>query len=306
MSSNPLSNPANSGHGRAYLFLTFTTLCWGGNAIFSRLAVGEVSPLALVSLRWMGVMLLLLIFARQNVRRDWAVLRPRLGFLFLLGALGFTGFNALFYIAAHTTTAVNIGILQGSIPVFVLVGALAFFKTPVTPFQIAGVSLTIVGVIIVGAGGSFDRLTALDFNFGDFLMILACLLYAGYTVALRFKPDVSALSFFTVLACAAFLATLPLLAGEILLGDFQAPTLKGWALIAAIAIFPSFLAQLSFINGVALIGPGRAGIFVNLVPIFASIMAVIFLNEPFEHYHGLALLLVLGGIGLAERGKKTI
>jgi len=305
MSNSSAPSPAINSSGRAYLFLTFTTLCWGGNAIFSRLAVGEVSPMTLVMLRWSAVILLLLVFARRNVRRDWPLLRPRLGFFFLLGAIGFTGFNALFYVAAHTTTAVNIGILQGSIPVFVFLGALAFFKTPVTPSQMAGVALTIIGVITVGAGGSFERLAALDFNFGDLLMIIACLLYAGYTVALRFKPNVPALSFFTMLAGGAFLSCIPLLAGEIFLGDFQAPTLTGWLLIAVIAVFPSFLAQLSFINGVTLIGPGRAGVFVNLVPIFASIMAVIFLNEPFELYHGLSLLLVLGGIWLAERGKKS-
>ncbi|MEH6404128.1 MAG: DMT family transporter [Sneathiella sp.] len=305
MSSNSAPSPAINSSGRAYLFLTFTTLCWGGNAIFSRLAVDEVSPMTLVALRWLSVMVILLIFARGAVRRDWDALKPRLGFLFMLGAFGFTGFNALFYVAAHTTTAVNIGILQGSIPVFVFLGALILFKTPISPSQMAGVALTIVGVIVVGSGGSLERLTALDFNFGDLLMIIACLLYACYTIALRFKPDVSALSFFTILACAAFVATLPLLAGEIFYGNFQAPTLKGWGLIAAIAIFPSFLAQLSFINGVTLIGPGRAGVFVNLVPIFASIMAVIFLNEPFELYHGLSLLLVLGGIWLAERGKKA-
>lgn len=136
-------------------------------------------------------------------------------------------------------------------------------------------------------------------------MLIACAFYAGYTLALRSKPDVAALSFFMILAIAAFISTLPLLAGEILLGNFQAPTPTGWALIAAIALLPSFLAQICFINGVAMIGPGRAGIFVNLVPIFASIMAVVFLNEPFELYHAIALTLVLGGIWVSERGKSS-
>ena len=84
----------------------------------------------------------------------------------------------------------------------------------------------------------------------------------------------------------------------------MAPTPTGWMLIGAIAVLPSFLAQICFIYGVGLIGPGRAGIFVNLVPIFASLMAVAFLGEPFELFHGLALTLVLGGIWVAERKKK--
>ncbi len=293
------------GSGRAYLLLTITTLCWGGNAVFSRLAVGEVSPMTLVALRWTGVMLLLFVFGRKHIKRDWAKLKPRLGSIMLMGAFGFTGFNSLFYVAAHTTTAVNIGIIQGSIPVFVLIAAFAVYRSPVTIFQAFGVILTIVGVVLVGSGGSFERLASLAINHGDLLMLIACCLYASYTLALRTKPDVAAMSFFMVLAISAFLTTLPLLAGEIAFGSFQAPTLTGWALIAAIALLPSFIAQICFINGVAIIGPSRAGIFVNLVPVFASIMAVIFLDEPFELYHGAALTLVLGGIWLSERGKAT-
>jgi len=295
---------AASSSRKAYLLLTITTLCWGCNAVFSRLAVGEVSPLTLVTLRWVTVMLLVFLIARKYVKRDWHILKPRLPFLMTIGAIGFTGFNSLFYIAAHTTTAVNIGIIQGSIPVFVLLAAFMIYRTPVGLSQMIGVILTIIGVILVAAAGSFERLASLAINFGDFLMLIACAAYAAYTLALRNKPDVHALSLFAVLAFSAFLTSLPLVAGEIAMGHFQAPTINGWILIFLIAMLPSFLAQICFINGVSIIGPGRAGIFVNLVPIFASIFAVIFLGEPFEIYHGIALSLVLGGIWLAERSSR--
>lgn len=288
---------------RAYAFLTTTALCWGGNAVLGRLAVGEVSPLALVALRWLGVVLLLLVFARGPLRRDWQTLRHHLPFVFVMGALGFTSFNALFYVAAHTTTAVNIGILQGSVPVFVLLLAFAAYRTPVRLLQATGVLTTLVGVAIVAGGGDLARLAGLAINHGDLLMVLACFLYAGYTVGLRRRPAVSALGLFTMLALAAFAASLPLAFAEWTLGEFQWPTPKGWLFVALISLFPSFLAQICFIRGVELIGPGRAGVFVNLVPVFASIMAVGFLKEPFEGFHALALALVLGGIWLSERGK---
>ncbi len=304
MSSNSAAITDTASSRKAYLLLTITTLCWGCNAIFSRLAVGEVSPMTLVTLRWITVMVLVFFLAQRHVRRDWSILKPRLPFIMAIGAIGFTGFNSLFYVAAHSTTAVNIGIIQGSIPVIVLMAAFLIFRTPVTLAQMVGVILTIAGVILVGASGSLERLTSLAFNFGDLLMLIACSLYAAYTLALRNKPDVAALSLFAVLAFSAFLTSLPLVAGEIALGQFQAPTLTGWVLIGCIAILPSFLAQICFINGVSIIGPGRAGIFVNLVPVFAAIFAVFFLGEPFELYHGIALTLVLGGIGLAEIGKQ--
>lgn len=302
--SKIVSIPGLSSSGSAYFFLTFTTLCFGGNAVFSRLAVGEVSPLTLVTLRWAAVLLLLMVVARKDVKRDWHALKPRLGYFMAMGAIGFTGFNALFYIAAHTTTAVNIGIIQGTIPIFVLLGAFILYRTPVSPQQVAGVILTLTGVVVVTSGGSWEKLKELAFNQGDVLLVIACFFYGGYTIALRFKPDVAALSFFAVLAFAAFLTCMPLLAYEILTNTAQAPTPKGWILVAAIALLPSFLAQIFYIYGVTLIGPGRAGIFINLVPIFASIMAVLFLGEPFKAYHAAALALVLGGIWLAERKRK--
>lgn len=294
-----------SNSGKAYLLLTVTALCWAGNAIFGRLAVGEISPMGLVIFRWLTVVLLLAVFAREPLRRDWPVLRRHLPFALVMGALGFTAFNALFYVAAHSTTAVNIGILQGAIPVFVLLGAFAAYRDRVTPLQGAGVLVTLIGVVIVGSGGDLGRLAALTLNPGDLLMILAGLLYAGYTVALRRRPEVSSLSLFTVMAIGAFLTSLPLAAIEMALGHFRWPTPIGWVIVALVALLPSLLAQISFMQGVRLIGPGRAGVFVNLVPIFAAILAVTFLREPFEAFHALALALVLGGIWISERGKSS-
>jgi len=303
MSTNANEAGQTASSGRAYLLLTLTTLCWGANAVFGRLAVGEVSPMLLVSLRWLGVVLLILVFARRYIQRDWPTLRQHLPYLAAMGALGFTAFNALFYIAAHYTTAVNIGIIQGSMPMFVLIGAFLAYRSKVTRLQMGGVALTMVGVAIVGSGGSLERLATLTFNYGDLLMIIACAFYSGYAVGLRRRPAVSSLGLFTVIAGAAFLASLPLAAAELALGKFLWPSITGWIVVGLIALFPSFLAQIFFMNGVALIGPGRAGVFINLVPVFASLLAVLVLDEPFKGFHGLALVLVLGGIWLSERGK---
>jgi drug/metabolite transporter (DMT)-like permease len=287
----------------AYLLLTLTALCWGANAIFGRLAVGDVSPMVLVMLRWLLALALLAPVAQAHIRRDWPVLRRRLPFLATMGALGFTGFNAVYYVAAHYTTAVNIGIIQGAIPVFVLIGAFAVYRTAVTPLQIAGVVVTMLGVMLVGTGGDLARITALAINRGDLLMIVACLLYAGYTVALQRRPPIAALSLFMALAGAALIASLPLVALEAALGQLQWPTTTGWIIVVLAVLFPSFLAQMFFIRGVELIGPGRAGVFINLVPVFASIMAVAILGESFAVFQAIALGLVLGGIWLSELGK---
>ena len=290
---------------QAYAVMTVAAWCWAGNSIFSRLAAGEVSPMLLVTFRWVGVLLLMLIFARRYIVQDWPVLRQHMPFIAIMGACGFTGFNALFYVAGHTTTAINLGILQGAMPIFVILGMFAAYRVRVTRVQSLGVFVTIGGVIVVGSAGSFDRLAAVEFNIGDILVMGCCLLYAGYAVGLRNRPEVSALGFFTALAISAFVTSIPLTATEWALGDLQWPTAKGWMIIPAVVLFPSFLAQICFLRGVALIGANRAGVFINLVPIFAAILAILFLREEFEMFRAIGLFFVLGGIWLSERGKET-
>lgn len=291
------------GHWRAYALLTGTTLCWGLNAIISRLAVGEISPMQLVMFRWLGVVLILIVVARRNLLTDWPVLRRHLPFLALMGSCGFTLFNALFYTAGHYTSAINIGILQGSIPIFVLLGSLLLLRHPIGAIQACGVAATLAGVVIVASHGNPSELAELRVNRGDGFMLIACFFYAAYSIGLSRRPNVSALGLFAVMAAIAWLVSLPLIGFETHQQGWSTPTPLGWLLVLLVTLLPSLIAQIFFIQGVALIGPGRAGVFVNLVPVFASIMAVIFLGEEFRIYHALALGLVLGGIGLSEIGK---
>ncbi len=293
----------NRDHLRAYLMLVVTTLCWGLNAIISRLAVGEISPMQLVTFRWLGVLLILLVIARHQMVRDWPVLRRHLPYLAVMGCFGFTFFNALFYVAGHHTGAINIGILQGSIPIFVLLGSLLVLRHPVSAVQGIGVVLTLLGVVTVASHGNPAELASLSVNRGDLIMLIACFSYAVYSIGLVRRPQVSALGLFAVMAAVAWLVSLPLIAVETWQQGWIMPTPTGWLLVLLVTLLPSLIAQIFFIHGVALIGPGRAGVFVNLVPVFASIMAVIFLREVFQIYHALALVLVLGGIGLSEVGK---
>jgi drug/metabolite transporter (DMT)-like permease len=287
--------------GQAYLLLGLTALFWGGNAIAGRLAVGEVSPMVLTALRWVIVVAVMLPLTGRQLAEAWPVLRDRRVSTILMGIFGFTGFNGLFYAAAHHTTAVNLTIFQGSIPVLVLIGMVLFFGLRAVPLQILGMAVTLLGVVVVSVKGSLEILRSLAFNIGDVWTLIACVFYAGYTLGLRRRPQIPGLVYFTALAIVAFLSSLPLLAFEVATGTVQWPTLKGWAVLLYVGLLPSLLAQIFYIRGVELIGPARAGLFVNLVPVFGALLAVVLLGEPFAFYHALGLALVLGGIALAER-----
>lgn len=287
--------------GQAYLLLSLTALFWGGNAIAGRLAVGEISPMALTAMRWVIVVIVMAPLTGGQLVAEWPVLKEKWLSTVLMGVFGFTAFNGLFYVAAHHTSAVNLTIFQGSIPVLVLIGMVLLFGVRVVPLQVLGMIVTLLGVVLVSVKGSWEVLRSLALNIGDVWTLIACVFYAGYTLALRRRPAVSGLVFFTALAIVAFLSSIPLLAFEIATGTVQWPTPKGWLVLLYVGLLPSLVAQIFFIRGVELIGPARAGLFVNLVPVFGALLAVVLLGEPFAFYHALGLGLVLGGIWLAER-----
>ncbi len=283
------------------LLLVLTTLIWAAHSIVGRLAVGLIGPMTLTCLRWGVALIPILITARHSLRQDWPALRARWIYLAVMGAAGYTVFVALFYVAAHHTSALNLSIIQGAIPALVLIGARVFLGVRFGALQALGALVTMLGVVVIAAQGDPAKLKALAFNSGDVLMIVASVLYAGYTVGLRQRPHVSGVSMLAAMAVAAFLTSLPLMIWEVMSGGFLWPGGGGLLVLAFVALGPAFIAQLTFMRGVELIGPGRAGVFVNLVPVFGAIMAVAILSEPFALYQVLALLLVVGGIAIAQR-----
>lgn len=289
-------------YGAPTLLLTLTAFMWALNAIFGQLAVGQIGPYALVQLRWLMVAAVMWVLFGAEVRRCWPAIRAKLGPVAFMAAAGFTGFNTIFYVASAHTSGINVGIIQGAMPVMVLLGAYLAYGDRVRPRQAAGVAVTLAGVAVVASGGDPRVLLDLAVNRGDVLMLVAAVLYSLYAVALRARPEVPGAVLFTVFAVIAAVTAVPLAVWEALQPGYAAPTVEGWVITVAVAVFPSCLAQLFFMRGVDLIGPGRAGVFINLVPVFAAGMAVVWLGESFGLHHGVALGLVLGGIALSQGG----
>jgi drug/metabolite transporter (DMT)-like permease len=283
------------------VLLSLTTLIWAGHGVVGRMAVGQIGPMTLTCARWALALGPIAFAARGALRRDLEVMRGRWLFVAAMGALGFTAFNALFYVAAHRTGALNLSIIQGAIPAFVLIGARFVFGEKVSAPQALGAFATMLGVMAIASQGDWSRLAGLAFNSGDLMVLIACIFYAGYTIGLRDRPRVSGLGLLAGMAFAAFLTSVPLFLWEVAAGDFVWPTGKGLLLLAYAALGPAFLSQILYMRGVELIGPGRAGVFVNLVPAFGALMAVVLLGEPFAAYHVVALILVVGGIAIAQR-----
>tara|TARA_B100000579_G_C22803026_1_gene840963 strand:- start:628 stop:1551 length:924 start_codon:yes stop_codon:yes gene_type:complete len=286
---------------QAYFLLILTTLCWGLNAVFARMAAGEISPMLLVSIRWLGTLFLLYLFAGRTILQGIPTIRQHIVYTFLMGLVGLGGFGTLIYYSAYHTTAINIGIIQGAMPAMVLVGSCLFFRTTVNFIQITGVFVTMVGVVLVSINGKLEKLASFSFNKGDLMILIAVIFYGAYTLGLRRKHNLSSIVLFASVVFWAFFSTLPLTIYEFASGKTLWPEGNTWIVIGLIVLLPSFLSQICFIASVKLIGPARSGVFVNLVPVFASILAVQLLGESFEMHHGFSLFLVMFGIYIFEK-----
>ncbi len=287
-----------------HFLLTLTSIFWAFNTIAGRAAVGEVSPLLIVSLRWLFVSIILTFLCRNQLKEIWTILSKRIKWLIIMGLFGFTGFNSAYYIAAHDTIAINLGLVQGTMPAFIIIIAWVWLKDKINLTQFLGVLITFIAVLIVVSAGNLTILLNLELNKGDIVMIFACTLYAVYAVGLRKKPQIGALPLLTFFAYVAFVGSLPGLIYETYSNQLILPGLKGCIILGVIIIFPSFLAQIFFMKGVEKIGPARSGLYTNLVPVFSSILAVFLLGESFQFYHFLSLSMIFAGIYLFENKNK--
>lgn len=288
-----------------YVLLVLTALFWGGNAVAGKLAVGHISPFLLTTLRWIVAMAVIYPFALPHLRREWPVIREKLLFLAILGCVGFTIFNNLMYTALTHTSALNVAIIQASMPLSVFIFNFLLFGLRATFLQLAGFSLTLVGVLIIAARGDLTVLTGLDFNLGDLLMLIAISIYGIYSVYLKNKPDIHWLSFIAVLGTSAMFISMVFSAWEISSGSVRWPDMQGWMVVLYTAIFPSILSQVFWMRGLEIIGANRGGVFINIVPIFGSALAILILGENFRWYHAAALVLVIGGVWLSQRVART-
>lgn len=289
---------------KAYIFLLLTTLGWGGNAVIGKLSVGHIGPFGLSAARWTLALVLIGAISVPQIRRDWLEVRRHWPLMLAYGAVGFAGFNALLYSSLKYTSAINCVIEQAGIPGVIFIANFALFRIKVGLAQILGFTLTLLGVALTATNGSLSSISDIALNFGDGLMMIAVVLYAGYSVALRWKPAVHWKTLMAASATGALLACLPLVATEIATGSFITPDWIGWVAILYTGTVPSLMSQILYVRGVELIGSNRAGLFMNAIPIFGILLSVIFLGEPFYHFHLVAMAMVLAGITIAEWGRR--
>lgn len=288
---------------KAYIFLIITGLGWAGNAVVGKFAVGHVGPMTLTISRWAIALAIIVLISLPQIKADWPEIKKNWLVCFVFSGLGFTVFNALLYTALLHTSAINVVIEQAGIPGLIFLGNYLLFRLKLGAGQIIGYLITLFGVAVTASNGSLQTILNLGFNLGDLLMLLAAVIYAIYTISLRYKPNIHWKSMFAASAFGALVAAIPLFVWEVSSPGFIAPDPIGWSAILYTALIPSLASQILYVRGIELIGSNRASLFINTIPVFGTLLAVIFLREPLLGFHIVALLLVVSGIVIAERGR---
>lgn len=288
--------------------LTITVMLWAGNAVAGKFAIGHISPMVLTLSRWVIALCIITIIGRHHIRSDWPIIRDNWLYFLLMGGFGFMGFNFALYLSLHYTSAINVTIEQTAMPLLIFLFNFVFYRVGIRWLQVFGYTFTVVGVVVVATYGQpWILITegAAGVNRGDLIMLVGSLFYAAYSVALRSKPDIHWQSNLAALIAGGVIFSLFGLAYEGYADDLIWPhSWQGYAAAIYAGTLPSLVSQGFFMAGVATLGANRAGLYINLVPVFAALFAVILLGETLFTFHAIAFLLVVGGVLIAQRASK--
>jgi drug/metabolite transporter (DMT)-like permease len=294
---------ANTIYRSPVVLLVLACAFWGGNVVVGRAVVETIPPVALAFWRWALAFALLTPFALGAVRAAWPAVRAGWMNLAASGVIGVGLYNTLVYLALEYTTAINATVVFAAMPMMIAGLGWLVFRDPFNRFQAAGMALSAVGVAILIARGDPAALLALDFNRGDLLVLVACLCWAVFSLLLRGRPkELRPVGLLYAQVFFGALSLLPFYLWELALaGRSFAPTAAALGAIGYVAIFPSLLSFFFWNRAVELAGPATAGLFLNLIPVFASLLSIGWLGEAPQPYHALSMMALFAGLLLATR-----
>ena len=274
---------------------------WAINIVLGRFIAGTIPPATLSMIRWFGAAAIIAPFAWPHVKRDWPVIRANPGILIVLSLTGVTLYNMMAYFGLQYTEAINALLMQSTAPLLIGLWSLILFRDRLSAAQLAGIAISLLGVVVIITRGNPAVFARLALNPGDLGFVSALAIYALYAALLRKRPAIHFLSFLAVTVVAGAMMLIPFFIAEFAAGLRMHPTPAAFAVLAYVVVFPSIVAYIFFNRGVELIGANRTGPFFHLIPVFGSLIAIIFLGERPQWFHGAGYLLILAGIAIAQR-----
>ena len=289
----------------AYLLLILTTIFWSGNFIVGKAAsMYEIPPFSLNFYRWFFAGLILLPFTYKEIITKKSYILNNIGFFIILGATSITIFNSIVYYSLYHTQVISGVLMISTIPVWIIFisSILNIEKTNI--FQVIGVGLSLTGVLFIITKADFDIIKNLDFNKGDLTMVIAMFAWALYSSLLKKKKyEISQITLLEVVIITGLLFLIPIYFIEMSMGNLIKLEKPFLLTLTYVVFFPGLASFFFWIKGIAIIGANRSGVFLHLMPIFGTIMAIVIFNEQFMFYHFLGTIFILSGIILSNKKK---
>ena len=289
----------------AYIFLILATLFWSGNFIVGKAAsFFEIPPFTLNFYRWTFAWIILAPFTLKEIYRSKTHILENLKYVLILGITSITLFNSIVYYSLQFTQVISGVLMISTIPVMIILFSSLLKIEKTNFFQLIGVFFSMLGVVVIVSQLNLEKIKELSFNKGDLSIIIAMLSWALYSALLkRKKLELSQLSLLQVIISAGLVFLLPVYLVEMNSGRRVALELPFFLTLSYVVLFPGLASFICWIKGIAIIGANRSGIFLHLMPIFSTILAIIIFKEKFMIYHLIGAMLIVTGIVLSSKKK---
>ena len=292
----------NSRRASAFGLLALASLLWSGNWILGRALREAFDPVSLNFWRWLVAVVAIAPFAAREAWKKRALVRRHAGLLLLLALSGVAAFQTLVYLGLESTTAINAVLINAAGPLFMVACSWLLERERTTARQIAGMLLSVAGIVVIVCQGDAARLAALEFHRGDGWILLAMPLWGLYSVLLRrCPPELRGLTFVFVVGVLGVALLAPFFAVEAARAPLRWPAPEHVASVLYVALAASVAAFLCWNRGVAVVGANAAGFTLPLLPAFGTLLAMAFLGERFQLYHAAGISTILAGVILATR-----
>jgi len=286
----------------AFSFLALANLFWAGNWVLGRALRDAVDPISLNFYRWVISIAVLAPFALPGLAAKREAIRRHFGLLAFLALIGVSIFQSLVYLGLKSTTTVNAVLINCAAPLFILLGAWALDGERATLRQLAGILVSVTGILVILSRGEPAVLRQFEFHAGDAWIVLAVAIWGVYSVLLKRRPpELGGLHFLFVLAVLGTLFLAPAFVLQVWHSPPRMPTMNEGMAILYVGLAASVGAFLLWNRGVAVLGPSTGGFMLYLLPLFGTLLAIAFLGETFGAFHAVGIATIVAGIILATR-----
>ena len=287
----------------AYTFLTLAALFWSGNFIIGKFAtLFEVPPLTLNFLRWVMVWFILIPFTIKEILAKQNYIKENFFAIGIMGILSISTFNSVVYFALNFTQVINAVLMLAAIPPMIIIFSSLMKIEKTNIFQLSGLLLSIFGVTTIISNADIQKILSLNFNKGDLWMLVCVLSWSLYSTLLKKKKfELSQFTFIQLMVTVGIIFLIPQYFYEQSIG-LEIPINKFFiAILLYVVIFPAIAAYYCWQKAIELIGPNRSSMFIQLMPLFSALMAIIIFKEKFQLFHFIGATFIISGIYLSNR-----